>query len=564
MEKKRAYMYTRVSTAMQVEGYSLEAQEEKIRRYCEYHDMEIVRTYSDKGKSGSTIVGREQFQQMLNDIENDKDGVSYVLVYKLSRFGRNAYDIHGSLGILTDNNVYLVAVEDGIDTSTKMGETFALIMAALAQAELSNIHEQTFLGRQQKAREGKWNGGMSPLGYLLVDGKLTIDEAEAAIVRRIFDLYTQERPLGIAGVVKQLLKEGVKRPPRQNRTYGQISRKLVSDVLENPIYTGQIAYGRRHTEKADRKGNRKVVNKKEYILVQGDHTPIISLEQFQAAQELRKGRSNMCERRPDNDYVHLLSPMLRCPECGASMYGNTTRKKKKTANEEFYADYHFYACKHRRSIEGKTCTYRKNWNNKDIDGPVVEIVTQLINDPKLADYIRSKLTSVVDAETVEADIAQTEKQLRKATANLKRRYDERDELDPTDPVDCVTIQELKRSIDNLSVKIVEYKQDLAELRNKLVAVKQNQLTKETVLKVLSHFSLFFDRMTPADKQVLLRSLVEEIQIFPAKTEDGRIIKSIKLCVPVVYENETTPKISWDKLTPVESVVTLTRLGDDHS
>ena len=163
MEKKRAYMYTRVSTAMQVDGYSLEAQEEKIRRYCEYHDMEIVRTYSDKGKSGSTIVGREQFQQMLNDIENDKDGVSYVLVYKLSRFGRNAYDIHGSLGILTDNNVYLVAVEDGIDTSTKMGETFALIMAALAQAELSNIHEQTFLGRQQKAREGKWNGGMSPL-----------------------------------------------------------------------------------------------------------------------------------------------------------------------------------------------------------------------------------------------------------------------------------------------------------------------------------------------------------------------------------------------------------------
>ena len=65
-------------------------------------------------------------------------------------------------------------------------------------------------------------------------------------------------------------------------------------------------------------------------------------------------------------------------------------------------------------------------------------------------------------------------------------------------------------------------------------------------------------MTPADKQVLLRSLVEEIQIFPEKTADGRIIKSIKLCVPVVYENENIPKISWDKLTPVESVVTLIR------
>lgn len=558
MEKKQAYMYTRVSTAMQVEGYSLEAQEEKIRRYCEYHDMEIVRTYSDKGKSGSTIVGREQFQQMLNDIENNKDGVSYVLVYKLSRFGRNAYDIHGSLGILTENNVYLVAVEDGIDTSTKMGETFALIMAALAQAELSNIHEQTFLGRQQKAREGKWNGGMSPLGYKLVDGKLTIDEAEAAIVRRIFDLYTQERPLGIAGVVKQLLKEEVKRPPRQNRTYGQISRKLVSDVLENPVYAGQIAYGRRHMEKADRTGNRKVVNQKEYILVQGEHTPIVSLEQFQAAQELRKGRSNMNERRPDNDYVHLLSPMLKCPVCGASMYGNTTRKKKKGNEGEFYADYHFYACKHRLSLEGKKCDYRRNWNNKDIDGPVVEILTKLISDPKLADYIRAKLSSVVDAETVEADIAKAEKELRRAKAVLMLRSAEQDGIDPTTPEGSVKAQNLADRIDKLTMEIVEYQQDLAALHNKLIAVKQNQLTKETVLKVLSHFSLFFNKMTPADKQLLLRSLVTEIQIFPEKTEDGRIVKSIKLCVPVVYENGKTPKISWDKLTPVESIVCLCR------
>lgn len=127
----------------------------------------------------------------------------------------------------------------------------------------------------------------------------------------------------------------------------------------------------------------------------------------------------------------------------------------------------------------------------------------------------------------------------------------------TDPVDSVKIQDTKASIDNLSVKEVEYRQDLTELRNKLVAVKQNQPTKETVLKVLSHFSLFFDRMTPADKQVL-RSLVEEIQIFPEKTEDGRIIKSIKLCVPVVYENATTPKISWDKLIPVETVCLLSK------
>ena len=90
MDRKKAYMYTRVSTAMQVDGYSLDAQEEEIRRYCEYHKIDIVGSYSDKGKSGSTIVGREQFQKMLDDIEDNKEGISFVIVYKLSRFGRNA------------------------------------------------------------------------------------------------------------------------------------------------------------------------------------------------------------------------------------------------------------------------------------------------------------------------------------------------------------------------------------------------------------------------------------------------------------------------------------------
>lgn len=74
MERKKAYMYTRVSTIMQVDGYSLDAQEEEIRRYCEYHKIDIVGSYSDKGKSGSTIVGREQFQKMLDDIEGNKEG----------------------------------------------------------------------------------------------------------------------------------------------------------------------------------------------------------------------------------------------------------------------------------------------------------------------------------------------------------------------------------------------------------------------------------------------------------------------------------------------------------
>lgn len=101
MKKKttKCYLYTRVSTSIQVEGYSLDAQRDKLRKYAAYEDMFIAGEYSDEGFSGKNIQGRADFRRMLNDIQNQKDGVSYVLVFKLSRFGRNAADVLNSLQI---------------------------------------------------------------------------------------------------------------------------------------------------------------------------------------------------------------------------------------------------------------------------------------------------------------------------------------------------------------------------------------------------------------------------------------------------------------------------------
>ena len=87
--RTKCYIYTRVSTSMQVDGYSLDAQKDKLRKYAEYEDMTIVGEYSDEGFSGKNIQGRS-IPPMLNDIQEGKDDVSFVLVFKLSRFGRNA------------------------------------------------------------------------------------------------------------------------------------------------------------------------------------------------------------------------------------------------------------------------------------------------------------------------------------------------------------------------------------------------------------------------------------------------------------------------------------------
>ena len=95
--KKKCYIYMRVSTAMQVDGYSLEAQKERLMKFAEFQEMEVVREYCDAGKSGKSITGRPEFQRMLQDVSEERDGVAFILVFKLSRFGRNAADVLNSL-----------------------------------------------------------------------------------------------------------------------------------------------------------------------------------------------------------------------------------------------------------------------------------------------------------------------------------------------------------------------------------------------------------------------------------------------------------------------------------
>ena len=92
MSKTKVYIYTRVSTSMQIDGYSLDAQKSRMKAFCEYNDYEIAGEYEDAGKSGKSIEGRAAFNRMLEDIKSGKDGVAFVLVFKLSRFGRNAAD----------------------------------------------------------------------------------------------------------------------------------------------------------------------------------------------------------------------------------------------------------------------------------------------------------------------------------------------------------------------------------------------------------------------------------------------------------------------------------------
>ncbi len=212
-EGKKCILYPRVSTEMQVEGYSLDGQKNSLKRFAEREEMQIVGIYEDAGKSGKSIEGRPAFKRMLSDIQEGLD-VDYVLVYKLSRFGRNAADILNSLEFIQSYGVNLLCIEEGIDSSQTSGKLLISVLSAVAEIERENILEQTMNGRREKARQGKWNGGPAPYGYSLKDDTLVIEEDEAEIVRTIFDKFVHTN-MGYTGIAKYLNLQGIKKMPRK-------------------------------------------------------------------------------------------------------------------------------------------------------------------------------------------------------------------------------------------------------------------------------------------------------------------------------------------------------------
>lgn len=288
MKKQRCYIYTRVSTAMQVDGFSLDAQKEKLKKYADYQDMVVVREFSDEGKSGKNVDGRPQFKEMLELIEAGTDDIDYVLVFKLSRFGRNGRDVLSSLQKMQDFGVNLICVEDGIDSSKDAGKLMISVLSAVAEIERDNILVQTMEGRKQKAREGKWNGGFAPYGYKLVDGSLFIAEDEVEVIKIIFDKYINTT-MGVAAIAAFLNESGYVKKKRQNNTIDGFAASFVKGVIDNPVYCGKLAYGRRKTEKVQGKRNEfHVVKQDEFMVVDGEHEAIISAEEWKAAQDKRK------------------------------------------------------------------------------------------------------------------------------------------------------------------------------------------------------------------------------------------------------------------------------------
>jgi len=271
-EINKIAIYTRVSTEDQAkEGFSLDAQLDKLRSYCKARDWIIAGEYIDDGYSGRNVK-RPAYYQMLEELDN----WDILLVIKMDRIHRNSKNFMLMMEDLKIQGKEFVSMTESLDTSTAMGRFVMDIIQRIAQLESEQIGERVYIGMEQKA---KTNGGILgfniPYGYNYENSKLIINDNEASQVKKIFKLYLDGYSMKkISGMLNE--KEI---PTKQNKNWGS---QTISTILKNPLYCGYLHW--------------------EDYLNPGDHTPIINKNTFNKVQKTIKEK-NIKMRNKSKIYI---------------------------------------------------------------------------------------------------------------------------------------------------------------------------------------------------------------------------------------------------------------------
>ena len=449
----------------------------------------------------------------------------------------------------------LICVEDGIDSSKDAGKLMISVLSAVAEIERENIRVQTMEGRMQKAREGKWNGGFAPYGYSLIDGKLEVNEEEAVAIRMIFDQYVNT-DLGANGIAKYLENHGIHKIARQNGKNPLFDAALIRRIIQNPVYSGKISYGRRRTEKVHGTRNEyRQVKKDDYLLVDGLHEALVSEEVWEQAQVKVAAQAKKYEKvnRDKREKIHLLSGILKCPVCGAGMYGNKSIKKRKDGSN--YKDFYYYGCKHRNMTRGHKCDYKKQVHEEMLDASVAEVISKLVSNPKFSDLICNKINMEVDTSALDQEIENYKIQLRKLYHNKDTILSDMDSLDYEDK----HYQRRKTDLENHLYKTYDKIDDAEELLVSAKAKKRSlladKITGDNIYKALIFFDKLYAQMNELEKREFLSQLVDNVQIYEERKENGQWLKSIEFKLPII-EKEFT--LSLDNDTQNETVVLLSK------
>ena len=278
------------------EGYSIRAQEEKLRAYATLKDWHIYSIYADEGISAKDIDGRPEIKRLIADIISGK--VTNVLVYKIDRLTRSTKNLIELIDLFGQYDCDFNSLNESIDTSTATGRMFLKIVGIFAEFERENLAERVRLGFERKAKEGdSASGFIQSFGYHREKGQKVqeIFEEEAEIVRRIFTMYLFD-DYSLSQIERTLNAANI--PTKKGKKWSVVTVKL---VLTNPNYIGKVRYSTKDESR--------------YFEADGKHEPLVEESTFFEVQDkLSKMKHITRTKRPKSD--GYFCGILRCAACG--------------------------------------------------------------------------------------------------------------------------------------------------------------------------------------------------------------------------------------------------------
>ena len=478
-------IYVRVSTEEQAqEGFSIRAQEQKLKDYVRIKDWSIYKVYTDEGISGKDIQGRPAVKEMIEDVK--AGNVKNVLVFKIDRLTRSTADLIYLVDLFNAYDCAFNSLMESIDTQTASGRMFLKIIGIFAEFERENIIERTKVGVERKVKEGySLCTASASFGYDRVKGEKlqSINEDEASIVRDIFEMFV-DGGLNLTDIARRLNLRNIS--TKFNKTW---TSTKVRRVLSNCNYIGNV---RHHMNDPN--------HSTEY---DGLHDAIISEELFNAAQSILNANKKTRITKPPNDDKYFAG-FLVCAECGYKLKTYNTKKQLKTKVQINFG----YVCGNHTL---KTCSVG-SMSHKKVETAFDEYISQIDDFEPLDESF------FVEEERIKQDNSKAVAVLEGKLRSFEQRERETLERYVRGEIEFEDYREMKRLLaaDRL---IINAEMERLQVIEKPTAVNHREIAL--------NFKKNWDGLSNIERRAFLKQFVEKIIIQSTK-ENGSFFSTVKV------------------------------------
>lgn len=411
-KRKRVAAYCRVSTDNEDQANSFESQQRYFRQYIERNqDWELYEIFADEGISGTSTKKRKEFNRMIACAKNGD--FDLIITKEISRFARNTLDSIYYTRDLKKHGVGVIFMNDNINTLDGDAELRLAIMSSIAQEESRKTSERVKWGQKRQMEQGVVFG-RSMLGYDVKDGKMTINEEGAKIVRLIFHKFVNEGK-GTHVIARELREEGIE--PMRVKEW---QNTVILRVIRNEKYCGDLVQKKTYTPdflSHEKKYNR---GQEEFVIIKDHHEPIVSRELFEEANRILDERSLSQEGKAKHSNRYPFSGKIKCGHCGASY---VARYKTRKDGSKYKAWRCQEAAKHGSPHTDKAgnqigCT-GASIRNEDATHIMFLVTKELkLRQTKITKNLTSIIESIIAMDTTGTDIEKLKTQI--ATIEDKR------------------------------------------------------------------------------------------------------------------------------------------------